>query len=94
MMASTLTTNRILVTAVISQVMPIICISYWTSCLKDLGPKSGTGRILMVDGEPQTLNAESGPLLDYYTIQAYYCHGDSDLDGRFQKLINKFSIII
>ena len=28
--------------------------------------KSGTGRILMVDGEPQTLNKESGPLLDYY----------------------------
>lgn len=60
---------------------------------KDLGPKSGTGRILMVDGEPQMLNAESGPLLDYYTIQAYYCHGDSDLDGRFQKLIKKFSSV-
>ncbi len=57
---------------------------------KDFGPKSGTGRILMVDGEPQTLNAESAPLLDYYTIQAYYCHGDNDLDNRFEKLINKF----
>lgn len=24
----------------------------------------------MVDGEPQTLNKESGPLLDYYVVQA------------------------
>lgn len=58
-----------------------------------LGPKSGTGRILMVDGEPQTLNSESGPLLDYYTIQAYYCTGDNDLDKRFQKLINTFAAV-
>lgn len=58
---------------------------------KDFGPKSGTGRILMVDGEPQTLLSESGPLLDYFTIQAYYCPGDGNLDGRFQKLLNKFA---
>ena len=43
---------------------------------KEFGPKSGTGRILMVDGEPQTLNKESGPLLDYYVVQAYYCRSD------------------
>ena len=60
---------------------------------KNFGPKSGTNRILMVDGEPQTLNAESGPLLDYYCIQAYYCTGDANLDSRFQGLLNKFSDI-
>ena len=45
----------------------------------------------MVDGEPQTLNKESGPLLDYYVVQAYYCRSDegySDaLDGRFDRLL-------
>lgn len=64
---------------------------------KEFGPKSGTGRILMVDGEPQTLNKESGPLLDYYVVQAYYCRSDegySDaLDGRFDRLLNKFGSI-
>ncbi len=50
---------------------------------KNFGPKSGTGRILAVDGEPQSLNAETGPLIDYYIIQAYSCGGDADLDGRF-----------
>ena len=58
---------------------------------KELGPKSGTGRILMVDGEPQTLKPESGPLLDYYVVQAYYCTADNgysnSLDGRFEKLL-------
>ncbi|MDE5955679.1 MAG: endo-beta-N-acetylglucosaminidase, partial [Bacteroidales bacterium] len=38
----------------------------------------------------QTLAAESGPLLDYYIIQAYYCSGDSNLDSRFSGLFNKF----
>ena len=54
-------------------------------------------RVLMVDGEPQTLNKESGPLLDYYVVQAYYCRSDegySDaLDGRFDRLLNKFGSI-
>ena len=57
---------------------------------KEFGPKSGTGRLLFVDGEPQTLKAESGPLLDYYVIQAYNSSGDHDLDFRFQKLKDKF----
>lgn len=61
-----------------------------TELSKYMGPKSGSGLILTVDGEPQTLAAESGPLLDYYIIQAYHCQGDSDLDRRFNGLFNKF----
>lgn len=57
---------------------------------KELGPKSGTNRLLVVDGEPQTLSTESGPLLDYYIIQAYDSRGDYDLDNRFDRLLNKF----
>lgn len=48
------------------------------------------GKVLMVDGEPQTLNSVCGRLLDYYNIQAYYCSGDSNLDTRFNNLINKY----
>lgn len=58
---------------------------------KHFGPKSGTDRILMVDGEPQSLNAESGPLLDYYVIQAYSASGDDNLDYRFNSLVKNFS---
>lgn len=57
---------------------------------KYMGPQSGTDLILAVDGEPQTLLAETGPLLDYYIIQAYYSRGYTDLDNRFGKLVNKF----
>lgn len=60
---------------------------------KEFGPKSGTGRLLFVDGEPQTLNTESGALLDYYVIQAYYCTGDGNLDSRFSGLLNKFGSV-
>ncbi|MDE6870636.1 MAG: endo-beta-N-acetylglucosaminidase [Bacteroidales bacterium] len=57
-----------------------------TALSRNFGPKSGTGRLLVVDGEPQTLSPESGPLLDYYIIQAYSnnnASGDSYLDARF-----------
>lgn len=64
-----------------------------TELSKYMGPKSGSGLILAVDGEPQSLAAESGPLLDYYIIQSYYCSGDSDLDGRFNNLYSKFSSV-
>lgn len=56
----------------------------------NFGPKSNSGRLLIVDGEPQTLNSESGPLLDYYVIQAYNCNGDANLDSRFSRLVSKF----
>lgn len=66
----------------------------WLSELsKYFGPKSNTGKLLVVDGEPQTLNTESGPLLNYYIIQAYYCTGDTNLDGRFNNLLNKFGSV-
>lgn len=60
---------------------------------KDFGPKSGTGRLLMLDGEPQTLITASGPLLDYYVVQSYYCSGDANLDYRFGLLLNKFGSV-
>lgn len=60
---------------------------------KYMGPQSGTGLILAVDGEPQTLRPESGPLLDYYIIQSYYCRGYWDLDNRFNRLLNKFGAL-
>ena len=58
-----------------------------------MGPTSGSDLILAVDGEPQTLLAETGPLLDYYIIQAYYCPGDYNLDQRFSGLLAKFGVL-
>lgn len=66
---------------------------------KYLGPKSGSGLLLVVDGEPQTLNAACGPCLDYYIIQAYTTtdtqnttarNSDVNLDRRFKTLRSKF----
>lgn len=57
------------------------------------------GKVLMVDGEPQTLNSVCGKYIDYYNIQSYSISGstgtpstlsDSSLDSRFRNLINKF----
>ena len=58
-----------------------------------MGPTSGSDLILAVDGEPQILLAETGPLLDYYIIQAYYCPGDYNLDQRFSGLLAKFGVL-
>lgn len=49
---------------------------------KYLGPKSGSGKLLMIDGEPQSLPSELGPYFDYFIVQSYNCPGDSDLNDR------------
>lgn len=49
---------------------------------KYFGPKSGTGKVLLVDGEPQSMPAESGPYFDYFIIQSYKSSGDRDLNNR------------
>ena len=61
---------------------------------KNLGPQSGTERMLVVDGEPQVLLPESGKYLNYYIIQAYDCVGDcvgsGSLDSRFDGLYRNY----
>ena len=31
-----------------------------------IGPKSGTDRLLVIDGEPQSIVSESGPYFNYF----------------------------
>lgn len=67
---------------------------------KHIGPLSpNPGKLLIVDGEPQTLNAETGPYISYFVIQAYsgtsgdtsaWSNSDKNLDGRLQQGLNKF----
>ena len=57
----------------------------------ELGPKSGTGKLLCVDGEPNILNPGDGELINYFILQAY---GDSyytTTDNRIRTLINNYS---
>ncbi len=60
---------------------------------KAMGPKSGTDRLLVVDGEPQRMPSESAEYFDYFIVQAYGnlgYGGDSDLDNRLQMTIDNF----
>lgn len=50
--------------------------------VKAMRERLGPDRLLVVDGEPQSLPAETGPYFDYFIIQAYECHGDDNLDDR------------
>lgn len=61
---------------------------------KRVGTKSGTGRLLVLDGEPQSIVSEAGPYLDYFIVQAYNSYGDADLDGRLKSTITNFAGIL
>ncbi len=61
---------------------------------KYLGPKSGTRKMLCVDGEPDTLNPEDGALLNYFILQAYNDGYESSIDSRLNRLINNFSGVL
>ncbi|MCD8312885.1 MAG: glycoside hydrolase family 18 [Bacteroidales bacterium] len=57
---------------------------------RQLGPKSGTGKLLCVDGEPDVLLAESGELCDYFILQAYYDGYYSSIDSRLNTLFRTY----
>lgn len=60
---------------------------------KEIGPKSGTGKLLVIDGEPQSISAELGEYFDYYIVQAYYATTPSNYDSRINgtRFLNGFS---
>jgi hypothetical protein len=77
---------------------PYVLGGYWNRMFiffdemsKYFGPKSGTGRILAIDGEYYAyIMPEIGPMLDYVISQAYECYGYDDLDWRLEMLYHTF----
>lgn len=55
---------------------------------KYVGPKSGTGKILSIDGEPYHMNPGLSEYFDYGIVQAYNSTGDTDLQNRFNQAAN------
>jgi hypothetical protein len=77
---------------------PYVLGGYWNRMLiffdemsKYFGPKSGSDRFLVIDGEYySTILPEIGPMLDYVISQAYNSSGYSDLDNRINRLYTTF----
>ena len=57
---------------------------------KRIGPKSGTNKMLVVDGEPDALPDSLGDHFNYFILQAYSTHYDEQLDGRLRTQIEHF----
>lgn len=67
---------------------------------KYIGPKSGTGRLFVIDGELWEIPAETCTCFDYFVAQAYSVSGGtpspnagvsaSDLDSRLSRIVNIF----
>ena len=58
---------------------------------KYFGPKSGTNRVLAVDGEPQSIPAEAGPFFNWFIVQAYDCTSYTNLNSRLNSTINNYA---
>lgn len=69
-------------------------ITFLTALSKRVGPMSGTGRYLVVDGEPQSVPSSTGPMFNYFIVQAYHSDGDSDLDTRLNLTIKNFEGVL
>lgn len=61
---------------------------------KELGPESGTKKLLCVDGQPYSISAESAQKLDYFILQAYYDSYYTNTDSRVNTMLNAFSSIM
>ena len=60
-----------------------------TNVLKTYTP-SGGEKILVIDGEPQSMPSERGECMNYFIVQAYECSGDANLDSRLKSTIDNF----
>ena len=57
---------------------------------KRIGPRSGTGKLFLIDGEPELMPDTLANCFDYYLSQAYGCSTYSDLDYRLRKILDRF----
>lgn len=55
---------------------------------KYVGPKSGTGRLLIIDGVPYAVRDEYVEYFDYGIVQAYSSRSYTDLQSRFNNAYN------
>lgn len=62
---------------------------YVNELSKYVGPASGTGKLLIIDGVPFALFTKDAKLFDYGVVQAYSSSGYSDLQSRFNSAFNK-----
>lgn len=61
---------------------------------KRLGPKSNSGLILAVDGEPYALPSEHGKAFDWFIIQAYDCTSYKNLNNRLKRIIDHYNNVL
>ena len=61
---------------------------------RELGDYAETGKILAIDGQPQTVVAQAGPLFDYFIVQAYACSSYTNLDNRINATITHYDGIM
>ena len=63
-------------------------------CGKRLGPKSGSGKLLIVDGEVHGMPASTADYFDYYILQTYSLFNQSNLDDRLSRVVTAFSSVL
>ncbi len=61
---------------------------------KRVGKRSNSGRMLVIDGEPQSVAAETGDAFNYFIVQAYSSYGYNDLDNRLAQTIRHYDGVL
>lgn len=59
-------------------------------CSRRLGPKSGSDKLLIVDGEVQSMPVETIDCFDYFILQTYTLFNQSGLDTRLGLVVSAF----
>lgn len=59
-------------------------------CSRRLGPKSGSGKLLIVDGEVHSMPVETIDCFDYFILQTYTLFSQTNLDDRLSRVVSAF----
>lgn len=59
-------------------------------CSRRLGPKSGSDKLLIVDGEVHSMPVETIDCFDYFILQTYKLSSQTNLDNALSRVVSAF----
>ena len=73
---------------------PAIMDAFVETLAAKLGPKSGTDKLFVVDGEPYEINPKYADCFNYYILQAYGNDSHSSLNSKIGRTVNAFKDVM
>ncbi len=70
---------------------PEVMEAFVNTLATELGPKAGKGKLLVIDGEPEAMDAKYAEYFDYFILQAYGSYSEDGLNNRYRNQVRHWT---